>query len=129
MSGLWAELRYEPAVALYAVNSVVAAVVAFGLHLTPTQTAAVTTIATGILALTAASLTRPVTVSAITGAVATVAAAGAAFGLHLTTGQIGAGVTVLSLLLSLVLRQAVTPAARLRDAALATPAPTGAVAG
>jgi hypothetical protein len=104
-------LKGEPAVILYGLNAVVALAVSFGLPLTPGQTAAVTTIATGILTILAAATTRPVEVSAITGAVATALTAAAAFGLHLGDNQIGSAVTVLSLVLALVLRQNVSPAA------------------
>lgn len=101
---------YEPAVLLYALNSAVALVVAYGLNLSSGQVGAVTAIATAVLAGTAAVLTRPVTVSAVTGALATVLASFAAFGLHLTGQQISATVTAVSIVLALLLRQAVSPA-------------------
>lgn len=101
---------YEPAVIVYAVNAGVAALVAWGLDLSADQTGAINTIVTAVLAAVVAAMTRPVTVSAITGAAATVATALAAFGLHLTADQIGASVTVGSIVLALLLRQNVTPA-------------------
>jgi hypothetical protein len=104
-------LRREPAVILYAVNAVVALAVSFGLHLTATQTAAVATIATAVLAIATGALTRPVEVSVISGGLAAGLTAATAFGLHLTGSQIGATVTVLSLVLALILRQNVSPAA------------------
>jgi hypothetical protein len=109
VSRIIAWLRAEPAVIAYAVNVGIAALAAYGLHLTRTQTAATTTIATAVLAIAAAALTRPVPVSAITGAAATIATAAAAFGSHLTSSQIGTGVTLLSLVLSLLIRQNVSP--------------------
>jgi len=110
-------IKYEPAMYLYALNSVVALVVSFGLPLTTTQTAAIATIATGLLAAASAFLTRPIEVSAISGAVATALTATAAFGLHLSGNQIGSLVTVLSLVLALILRQNLTPAATVKKAA------------
>ncbi|NJP24476.1 hypothetical protein FLW53_09690 [Microbispora sp. SCL1-1] len=101
----------EPAVWVYAVNSLVALLVAFGLNLSQEQTGAITTIATGVLAAVVAVLTRPFVVSALTGAVGTVLTAVAAFGLELSSDQIGAFVTALGVVLSLVLRMNVTPAA------------------
>jgi hypothetical protein len=102
---------YEPAVWVYSLNSLVALVVAFGLDLTQVQTAAIATIATGVLAGVVAVMTRPFVVSALTGAVATVLTAVAAFGLQLSADQIGAFVTALGVVLALVLRANVTPAA------------------
>lgn len=101
----------EPAVWVYAINSLVALAVAFGLDLSPEQTGAITTIATGVLAAVVAVLTRPFVVSALTGAVGTVLTAVAAFGLELSSDQIGAFVTALGVVLSLILRMNVTPAA------------------
>jgi hypothetical protein len=106
---------YEPAVILYAVNAAVALLVAYGLDLTVTQTGAITAIATGLLAGVAALMTRPITVSGVTGALATVLAASAAFGLHLTANQIGTAVTAVSIVLALLLRQAVTPSRAYRS--------------
>lgn len=101
---------YEPAVLIYALNAAVALVVAFGAPLSSGEVGAVTTIATALLAIAAAVMTRPIVVSSITGAVGTALVAVAAFGLHLTANQIGATVTALSILLALLLRQNVSPA-------------------
>ena len=101
---------YEPTAILYAVNASVALFVAFGLPMTQTQVAAITTIATAVLTIATAAMTRPVVVSTITGAAATILTAIAAFGLHLTTNQTGAAVTALSIVLALLLRQHVSPA-------------------
>lgn len=102
--------KFEPAVILYGVNSLVALLVAYGVDLTKDQVAAITVIATAIVAIVTAVMTRPVVVSTITGAVGSLLAAVAAFGLHLSADQIGATVTVLSIVLALLLRQNVTPA-------------------
>lgn len=101
---------FEPAVIAYAVNAAVALLVAYGLDLSQSQVEAIAVITTAILAAVAAAMTRPVVVSAITGAVATALAAIAAFGLTLNTEQIGATVTALSIVLALLLRQNVSPA-------------------
>lgn len=106
-------IKTEPSVIMYAVNAGLTALVAFGLHATPTETGAVTTIAAAVITIVTAASTRPVSVPLITGAVATIASAAAAFGMHLTTAEIGAGVPVLTIILSLVLRQAITPVATL----------------
>lgn len=100
----------EPAVIAYAANALVSLLVAYGLDLSQVQTAAIATVTTGILAAVVAVMTRPVVVSALTGAVSTVMAAVAGFGLHFTADQIGATVTVLSIVLALVLRANVSPA-------------------
>ena len=109
LNKLLALIRNEPAIFMYALNALVTAGAAFGLHTTPGQTAAVTTIGAAVVTIVTAFTTRPVSVPVITGALATAATAAAAFGLHLTSAQTGAAVPVLGLLLSLVLRQAVTP--------------------
>lgn len=101
---------YEPAVIVYAVNAAVALLVAYGLDLTQDQVSAVTVLATAVVAVVTAWMTRPVSVAAITGAVATALTAVAAFGLELTGDQIGATVTALSIVLALLLRQNVSPA-------------------
>lgn len=111
MAKLWNELRTEPAVVLYGLNAVLAALVTFGLPLSHDQTAAIVTIATALLALVAALSVRPVSVAAITGGIAVIVTAAAAFGLHVTQAQLGAAIPVLSIVLALVLRQAVVPKA------------------
>jgi hypothetical protein len=118
-------IRWEPALYLYGINSVIALAVSFGLPLTNTQTAAVTTIATAVLAGAAAALTRPVEVSAVTAALATALTAAGAFGLHLSGDKIGTLVTVLNLGLALVLRQNVQPQAAVAKAAALAAHPAG----
>lgn len=104
-------LGREPAVYLYAINALVALLVAYGLDLTQVQVAAISTFATAGFAAATAILTRPVDVSAVTGAVGTGLTAAVAFGLQLTTEQVGATVTALSVVLALVLRVNVSPIA------------------
>lgn len=126
---LQAMVTTEPAVLLYALNAVLAAVVAFGVKATPGQTAAVTTIAAGVITVVTAWAARPVPVTTVTGAVATIAIAAGAFGLHLSAAEIGTAVPVLSVVLSLILRQAVTPVVTLRARGAAEPSAGPPVAG
>lgn len=105
---------YEPAVWLYALNAGVALLVSYGLPLSHGQVAAVTTIATAVLTVVTALMTRPIDVSALTAAVGTGLVAAAAFGLHLSADQVGTTVAALSIVLALVLRQNVSPAPALR---------------
>jgi hypothetical protein len=102
-------LGQEPAVILFMVNALVALLVAFGLGLSQVQVAAISTIASAIVSIVVTLMTRPIVVSALTGAVTTLMTAVAGFGLEFTADQIGATVTVLSLVLGLVLRANVTP--------------------
>jgi hypothetical protein len=104
---------FEPAVIVYALNAAVALLVSFGLPLSHDMVGAITTIATAVLSIVVAVMTRPVVVSTITAAAASVLTAAAAFGFHLTADQIGYTVTALSIGLALLLRQNVTPTAAL----------------
>jgi hypothetical protein len=104
----------EPSVIVYGLNALVALLVSFGLPLSHAAVAAVATVATAVLAIVVAAMTRPVVVSTITGAIGTLLVAVGAFGLHFSTDQIGAATAFLSIVLALLLRQAVTPAAKVR---------------
>jgi hypothetical protein len=112
--GSW---TFEPAMALYVLNTGVSVLVAFGLGLDQSQTAAVTTIATAVLGILAATQVRPLPIAAITAAFSTALVAVGAFGYHLSPEHISALVTVVSLVLGLVTRQLVVPKAKLRVAA------------
>lgn len=101
---------YEPAVLIYAANAAVALLVSFGLGLNAGQVSAITVLATAVVAVATAVMTRPIVVSAVTGAVGTALAAVASFGLEFSAQQIGAVVTALSIVLALLLRQNVSPA-------------------
>ncbi|TYB50222.1 hypothetical protein FXF51_56700 [Nonomuraea sp. PA05] len=105
----------EPAVWVYAINALVAAFVAYGLPLTQVQTAAISTLATAVMAVIVAVLTRPFVVSALTGAISTGLTAMAGFGLELSQEQIGATVAALNIVLALVLRMNVSPAPATSD--------------
>jgi hypothetical protein len=98
-----------PAVLLYALNSVVALLVAYGLHLDAGQVGAVTIVATAVLTGVAALLTRPIVVSTVSAAAATALAALASFGFHLSADQISTAVVVLSVVLGFLTHQNVSP--------------------
>lgn len=102
--------KLEPATILLGINAVVALLVAYGMDLSKDQVQAITVIATAVLTVATAVMTRPFVVSAVTAAVGSLLAAVAAFGLHLSADQIGATVTALSIVLALLLRQNVSPA-------------------
>jgi uncharacterized membrane protein len=101
---------YEPAAILYGVNAAVALLVAYGLDLTQDQVSAVSVLATAILSIVVAVMTRPIVVSSITAAAATALSAVAAFGLELSAEQISTAVTAGSIVLALALRANVSPA-------------------
>lgn len=101
---------FEPAVIAYAVNAAVALLVSYGLPMTQGQVEAVTVITTALAAIVAAVMTRPLVVSAVTGALATIMAALAAFDWNFTADQISNTVAVASVVLALLLRQNVSPA-------------------
>jgi hypothetical protein len=97
------------ALILYVINTAVALAVSWGASLSADQTGAITTIATAVIAIAAAVLTRPVSVGVLTGAAATLLAAFTAFGLHLTADQIGEITGIGSVFLGLLLHQSVSP--------------------
>lgn len=101
----------EPAAILYGLQALLAVAVAFGLFgLTEDSAAWVMTIANGVMALIVAVVTRPVVVSALTGAVQTILTGAIAFGLPLTEAQMGTVIAALSVVLGLILRPNVSPA-------------------
>ena len=98
-----------PATLLYALNSVVALLVAYGLHLNAGQVGAVTVIATAVLSGAAALMTRPIVVSTVAAASATVLAAIAAFGFTLSADKISTAVVMISIVLGFLTHQNVSP--------------------
>lgn len=103
-------LGREPAAILYALQAVLAVLVAFGVFgLTETSAAWVLVIGNGAMALVVAVVTRPFVVSALTGGVQTILTGLIAFGLPLTEVQMGAVIAALSILLGLTLRPNVVP--------------------
>lgn len=101
---------YEPAVILYALNALVAFLATIpATGLTEESAGWVMTIANGVVALAVAAMTRPLVVSAITGALSTILTGFASFGLPFTEQQAGAFVFLVSAVLGLVLRGQVEP--------------------
>ncbi|HUR74466.1 MAG TPA: hypothetical protein VMZ00_09320 [Sporichthya sp.] len=106
----------EPAVILYVINALVAFLATIpAIGLTEVSAGWVMTIASGVVALLTAVLTRPWVVSALTGALSTVLAGLASFGLPLTEQQAGAAVFLVSAVLGLLLRSNVSPAPATSD--------------
>jgi hypothetical protein len=104
-------IKYEPVIVAWALNGGLAVLLGDVVHLTSVQTAAVTTIATGVVAIFTALHTKPFAATAFTGALTTILVAGAAFGLHLPATDIGVGVAVLASVAGLGLRANVSPVA------------------
>jgi len=101
----------EPAVWLYVINAIVAFLATIpAVGLTEESAGWVMTIASGVVALLVALLTRPFVVSALTGALSTILTGMASFGLPMTEQQTGAFVIMVSAVLGLVLRSNVSPA-------------------
>jgi hypothetical protein len=108
MGNLW---RYEPVILAWVLNGGLAVLLGNLIHISSTQEAAVTTIATALVTIFTALKTHPPAVSMLVGAVTTMAVAAGAFGLHLSAAEIGAGAAILSGILGLVLRANVSPKA------------------
>lgn len=98
-----------PVALLYALNTAVALGVSFGLGWSPDQVAAVSTIATAVLAGIAAFMVRPISIGAFGAAATTALTAAAAFGFDWTTDQIGLTVAMISIVLGLLTHQSVSP--------------------
>jgi hypothetical protein len=111
MSFLTGLLKYEPVLLAWVLNGGLAVLLGTVVHVSTTQEAAVTTIATGLVAIYTWFATKDKAVSVLVGFISTVAVAGSAFGLHLSSAEIGAGAAILSGILALVFRQNATPAA------------------
>jgi hypothetical protein len=104
-------IKYEPVIVAWALNGGLAVLLGNVVHLTSVQEAAVTTIATGVVAVFTALHTKPFAATAFTGALTTILVAGAAFGLHLPAADIGVGVAILASVAGLGLRANVSPVA------------------
>ena len=104
----------EPAVWLHALQAVLAFLVTLpalnALGLTEEVSAWVMTIAAGVVALLVAMATRPMVVSALTGAVQTILTGLVAFGLPLSEQSTGALVAALNVVLMLLMPLGLTPA-------------------
>jgi len=118
MPNLPTGFRWNPAYYLMTQNAMVALAAAFvpGLNLTDTRTAAISTIATGVLgAVTVVFFARPVDIAAAVAGLGTAVQAAAVFGLHLTANQTATATAVLSLILGSAFHQKVTPVAAVRQ--------------
>jgi hypothetical protein len=104
-------IKYEPVILAWALNGGLAVLLGNLIHISSTQEAAVTTIATGLVAVFTALHTKPFAATAFTGALTTILVAGAAFGLHLPSQDIGVAVAVLASIAGLGLRANVSPVA------------------
>lgn len=104
----------EPAAWLHALQAVLAFLVTLpalnGLGLTEEVSGWIMTVAAGVVALLVALATRPMVVSALTGAVQTILTGLVAFGLPLSEQSTGALVAALNVVLMLLLPLGVTPA-------------------
>lgn len=105
----------EPATWLHALQAVLAFLVTLpalnALGLTEEVSGWIMTIAAGVVALLVAMATRPIVVSALTGAVQTILTGLVAFGLPLSEQSSGALVAALNVLLMLLMPLGLTPAA------------------
>jgi TRAP-type C4-dicarboxylate transport system permease large subunit len=114
MSFSWSTLlsdlhKYEPVMLAWATSGGLAVLCGMLLHVSSTQEAAITTIATGVVGIYSWWRTKEKQATVLVTLVTTIAVAGAAFGLHLSSTEIGAAAAILSGFLGLVLRQNVTP--------------------
>ena len=108
MSGLF---KYEPVILAWVLNGGLAVLLGNVIHISSTQEAAVTTIATALVGIFAWWKTSPHAVSGLVAFISTIAVAATAFGLHLSSAEIGAGVAILTGVLALLFRQNVSPTA------------------
>ncbi|GAA0403237.1 hypothetical protein GCM10009530_64040 [Microbispora corallina] len=105
----------EPAAWLHALQAVLAFLVTLpalnALGFTSEVSSWVMTIAAGVVALLVALATRPMVVSALTGAVQTILTGLVAFGLPLSEQSTGVAVAALNIVLMLLMPLGLTPAA------------------
>jgi hypothetical protein len=113
LSGLF---KYEPVLLAWVLNGGLAVLLGNLVHITTTQEAAVTTFATGLVAVYTWFTTSDKALSTLVGFISTIAVAASAFGLHLSSAQIGAGAAILSGILALVFRAQATPVAGSKNA-------------
>jgi hypothetical protein len=114
------KLTLNPAAVLYVINAIVAMVVTWGWHPGQGATAAIDTIATGVLTVIAAFLTRPVGLSTAAAAAITVFTAFGAFGLHWDPTRITSTVAVASIILGFALHALGIPFVAARQGTTAT---------
>lgn len=104
----------EPAALIAGLNAVIALAVAFGLPLSADQSNAVIVVATGLLGLWIAVVTRPIVPAAVATTVGTILTALGAFNLNWSEEKIGTVVAATSVILGLAIRVNVTPVAKAR---------------
>lgn len=102
-------LAMEPVLVAWLLNGGVAALLAFVLHLSKTETAAITTIVTALVTIYTAAKTKPARVSVIAGSLTTLLVACSAFGLHLSASMISTIVVVLAAVIPQLIRMHVSP--------------------
>lgn len=107
--------KYNPAFVLYAVNTVVAALVTWGLPLSNTTTAAISAVATAVLGLIAAWAVRPFAVGAATAVVAALGQLAISLGFHLTQDKITGLAALVSLVAAFITHQTGTPQQAVKD--------------
>lgn len=107
-------IQSEPAVVLLGVNAAVAIATAWGLKMTPQETATLLASTTAFLALLVAILARPVNIPIIKGAIISLFTALEGFHYHLSQPKVAATVAGLSLILGLLFRQNLTPTVNTR---------------
>lgn len=108
-------LGRQPSLWLGLINTIVAALVGFGLPLTHVQVGVVTTAAAAVIGLAGAITVRPFPVPMLMGAVHTILAACVAFGLPLTTDQVGFINALIAAAVGFILRQHVSPTRKAFD--------------
>jgi hypothetical protein len=114
-------LDYYPVLIAWAVNGGLAVLLGNVIHISSTQEAAITTIATALVVIFTMWKTREFAINGFVGALSTIAVAAGSFGLHLSSAEIGAAAAVLSGVLALLLHQSVVQAQF--TASLRAPAP------
>lgn len=111
-------LQHEPALITALLGAAAALIAAFPVGVSQTQEAAIVTIGTALVAILTAALTKPVSVTLITGAIATGLTAAAAFGLKLSPDVLAMITTAVGYFLpGLLLRLHLTPNVALRRVA------------
>lgn len=103
----------EPALVVAVVSAALSLAVNLGTGMTTDQAGAWTAVISGVFAVVAAVLTRPIAPSAFTGLVAVVAALLGAYHFHVSSGTIAAVNTMILAVLALLTRGQVSPAATL----------------
>jgi hypothetical protein len=115
-------ISLEPVLSAGTVQSVLALVIAVGVHLSPAVTGGIEAVAAALLALITAASVDKVTPALWTGLVTAVGTLLVAFGVpHVNAGDVSAVYAVLAIVLASLLREKVTPRARTVKPAPATP--------